>query len=201
MAGYNDIYPQLPEDSSGVNPSSFRLQKSCDALKVIEDELKHYENVRKKYNRARGIFTKASVGSGVLSVILSGSGLTTSLTGFGAVVGIPLGALGGLCGAISVGCAFASKRLSNKVSKHEQTVSLAKAKANTIRDLVSKAMKDNEISDQEFSLGFGEVQKFENLKQSIRRKHRKETEKRMDVSQIRKDVRAEILKELTASAR
>ena len=203
MDNYNEIYPQLPE-SGGQTPTDFRLQKACDALKKIEDELKHYECVSKKYNRARGIFTKTSVGSGALSVLLSGSGLGTSLTGFGAVVGIPLGALGGFCGGISIGCAIASKRLSHKVSKHEQTVSLAKAKVNTILDLISKARKDNKISDQEFSQVLGEVQKFEELKKSIRRKHRKETEKNMDISQIRKDVRAEeigkILKGLTASA-
>ena len=198
---YNNIYPQLTEESSRVNPSDFRLQKACDELKKMEDEVKHYEKILKKYNRVRGIFTKTSVGSGVLSIILSGSGLTTSLTGLGAMVGIPLGALGGVAGAISVGCAFTSKRLSYKVSKHEQTFSLAKAKTNTIRDLVSKAMNDKEISDKEFSLILREVEKFDTLKQSIRRKHRAEGEKRMDMSQIRKDVRAEILKELTLPGR
>ena len=38
---------------------------------------------------------KISVCSGIFSVILSASGLGTSLTGFGAVVGIPLGVFGG----------------------------------------------------------------------------------------------------------
>ena len=112
-----------------------------------------------------------------------------------------LGALGGITGAVAVGCAVASRRLSYKVSKHEQTFSLAKAKTNTIRDLVSKAMNDQEISDKEFSLILREVEKFDTLKQSIRRKHRAEGEKRMDMSQIRKDVRAEILKELTLPGR
>ena len=91
----------------------------------IENEIKHYENVRKKYKRVRAIFTKMSVGSGVLSIILSGSGLAISLTGLGAAIGIPLGALGGVCGGVSVGCGMASKVLSHKVSKQEQTVSLA----------------------------------------------------------------------------
>ena len=160
--------------------------------------MRHYENVRKKYNRAEGIFNKISVGSGMVSVILSASGLGTSLTGFGAVVGIPLGAIGGLCVGVSVGFAMASKLLSHKVSKHEQTVALAKAKANTIHDLVSKALQDNKISDQEFSLILAEVDKFEKLKYEIRQKSRKETEKKVDMSQIRTEVRAEILKELTA---
>ena len=198
MEDYNRIYPQVPLNG---DPLNFRLQKSCEALQNLEKEMRHYENVRKKYNRARGIFTKISVGSGVVSVILSASGLGTSLTGFGAVVGIPLGAVGGLCGGISVGCGVASKRLSHKVSKHEQTVSLAKAKVNTIHDLVSKALQDNAISDQEFSLILAEVEKFEKLKLEIRQKYQKETEKKLDMSQIRTEVRAEILKELTAPAR
>ena len=54
---------------------NFRLQKSSEVLQNLEREIKHYEDVRKKYNRARGIFTKISVCSGMLSVILSASGL------------------------------------------------------------------------------------------------------------------------------
>ena len=198
---YNNIYPQLPEESSKANPSDFRLQRSCDELKKIEDEVKHYRNVLKKYNRVRGIFNKTSVGSGVVSIVLCGSGIGTSLTGLGVVVGVPLGSLGGLFGGISVGCAVASKRLSHKVSKHEQIFSLSKAKENTIKDIVSKAMNDKNITDEEFSLVLREVQNFYNLKQSIRRKDRKETEKNMNMSQIRKDVKAEILKQLTLPER
>ena len=101
MDDYNSIYPNLPvnsEPSSSFQSVNFRLQKSCEVLQNLEKEIKHYEKVRKKYNRARGIFTKISVSSGVISVILSASGVGTSLTGFGAVVGIPLGAVGGFCG-------------------------------------------------------------------------------------------------------
>ena len=201
MEDYKRIYPQVPS-APPIPPDgeNFRLQKSSEALYYIQNEMRHCENVRKKYNRARGIFTKISVGSGMLSVILSASGLGTSLTGFGAVVGIPLGAVGGLCGGVSVGFAMASKLLSHKVSKHENTVALAKAKANTIHDLVSKALQYNKISDQEFSLILAEVDKFEKLKYEIRQKTQKEVEKKVDMSQIRTEVRAEILKELTALA-
>ena len=98
----------------------------------------------------------------MISVILSASGLGTSLTGFGAIVGVPLGVVGGVFGGLSVGFGYASKRLSNKVSKHEQTAAIAKSKLNTINDLVSKALKDNVISDQEFSIILSELEKFQN---------------------------------------
>ena len=194
MVDYNGIYPQLPNNPDPIN---FRLQKSSEVLQNLEKEIKHYEEVRKKYNRARGIFTKISVCGGMISVILSAGGLGTSLTGFGAVVGVPLGVVGGFFGALSVGFGIASKKLTHKVSKHEQTAAIARSKLNTINDLVSKALKDNIISDQEFSIILAELEKFQKLKQKVRQKFRKTTEKNFDMSIIRKKVREDLLKELT----
>ena len=84
-----------------------------------------------------------------------------------------------------------------KVSKHEQTVAIAKSKLNTISDLVSKALKDNAISDQEFSIILAELEKFQKLKQEVRQKFRKDSEKNFDMSVIRRKVREDLLKELT----
>ena len=201
MGEYNGIYPQLPNNNfqtqSGDNLINFRLQKSSEVLQNLEKEIKHYEEVRKKYNRARGICTKISVSGGFISVLLSASGLGTSLTGFGAIVGVPLGVVGGVFGGLSIGFGFASKSLSGKVSKHEQTVAIAKSKLNTISDLVSKALKDNVISDQEFSIILAELEKFQKLKQEIRQKFRKDSEKNLDMGMIRREVREDLLKELT----
>jgi len=193
---YNSIYPNVSQ--SGDN---FRLQKVCDVLGILEKEVKHYENVRKKYKRTRGVFSKISVGTGVLSVILGSSGLGTSLSGLGIVVGVPLGALAGIFGLTSVGCGVASKRISQKVSKHDQTVAFARAKVNSISDLVSKALKDNKISDEEFSLIISELDKFEALKLEIRQKSRKYEKNTVDMHKLREEVRGEILKGLTQPAK
>ena len=91
------------------------------------------------------------------------------------------------------------KRLSSKVSKHEQTAALAKAKTNTIRGLVSKALNDNEISDKEFSIIIAEIDKFNSLKRSIRQKYWKEEEKKIDMNQLRADVKNELMRKLTIS--
>ena len=197
MGDYNgNIYPELPKMQKEESTINFRLQKSSEVLQNLEKEIRHYEEVRKKYNRARGICTKISVSGGFVSVLLSASGLGTSLTGLGAIVGIPLGVVGGMFGIFSIVFGFASKNLSGKVSKHEQTVAIAKSKLNTINDLVSKALKDNEISDQEFSIILAELEKFQKLKQEIRQKFRKDSEKNFDMSIIRKKVREDLLKEL-----
>ena len=53
MDEYNKIYPQISELlTNNTDPNNFRLQKSCEVLQNIENEIKHYEDVRKKYNRA-----------------------------------------------------------------------------------------------------------------------------------------------------
>ena len=69
MADYNgNLYPQLPNNNAqtqkGESTINFRLQKSSEVLQNLEKEIRHYEEVRKKYNRARGICTKISVSGG-----------------------------------------------------------------------------------------------------------------------------------------
>ena len=85
------------------------------------------------------------------------------------------------------------------MSKHDQTVALAKAKTNTVSGLVSKALTDNEVSDNEFALIIAEKEKFNSLKRGIRQKYRKEEEKKLDVKQLRADIKNELMQKLTAS--
>ena len=161
------IYPDIGYTDA---PDNFRLNKSNLILSYLEGQTKHYEKVRKKYARARSILHKISITAGTLSVVLSGSGLATSLTGPGVIVGIPLGAIGGFCGIISAVSAGVTKTLSKKISKHDTTIALSHAKTNTIADLVSKALRDQRIDDVEFGLILAEENKYEKLKSEIRNK-------------------------------
>ena len=173
------IYPRLLKDGE-----NFRLQKSCDTLARLEKEEKYYECVRKKYTRAQNVAQNICVSAASLSIILSMSGLGTSLTGFGVVVGIPLGAVGRFCGLLSVLSGTFTKKLGKNISKHEQTVSIAISKINSIKDLISEALKDEKISDKEYLLIIKEVDKFEALKMGIRQKFR---------TDLKKDVNMELL--------
>ena len=90
------IYPTLPKDGDG---ETFRLQQTCDALQKLENEAKHYEAVHKKYKRY--LLSKVSVSTGTLSFISSASGVGTAL-GVGLPAGASLGAIGLICGILSV---------------------------------------------------------------------------------------------------
>ena len=59
------------------------------------------------------------------------------------------------------------------VSEHEITVSLFRANLDTIKDIVSKALTDNKISHEEFLLIKSEIDKYYEMRNSIRRKYQK----------------------------
>jgi len=164
-----DVLPSAPQIYPNLElAENFRLNKANLILAHLQQQTKHYESVRKGYARAQNILQKTSITTGSLSVVLTTSGIATSVTGPGVVVGIPLGAVGGLCGIISAVTASVAKKLSGKISKHDSTISLSRAKANTIADLVSKALRDRKIDDVEFSLILAEEGKYEKLKAEIR---------------------------------
>lgn len=194
------IYPTLP--SSDANGENFRLNKVNMVLSQLGSELKHYEKVRKKYARARSITQGTAVFSGTLSAALTSAGIGTSLTGPGAIVGVPLSAIGGVFGLVSASLGVATKRLTNKISKHEKTIQLIKAKHNSIADLVSKALHDNSIDEKEFTLIMSELNKYETLKNEIRHQAAGvEKNSTVNIQKMREEIRKEILQQLAAPVR
>ena len=74
------------------------------------------------------------------------------------------------CGTLSMTGKFISKRLAVKAKKHQDIKILANSKINTISDLVSTALKDSHVSDEEFKLIISEVEKYRQMKDDIRAK-------------------------------
>ena len=169
---FANVLPSAPElypmaEISQINAEDFRLKKISDLLKELSDEAEHYRQVAKKYKRTHSSHSSA-VGLGSLSVGLSSGALATALTGFGIVASPALAGVAMVCGLSSVGFAAASKRLERKVTKHEKIYTLALAKRNSVNELVSKALEDKIISDVEFRIITREVEKYHELKATIR---------------------------------
>ena len=161
MGEYGEIYPNLQKDGE-VSGANFRLSSITAALGELRDEVKHYEKVRNKYAKAHSILSKTSVTTGITlrRTLCQRIGDFTHRT-WSPIVGVPLGVIGGLFGLTSVACSAGAKKLTRGLSKHNQTVALAKGKVSTVSDLVSKALTDGQISDTEFSLVSNEIRKYE----------------------------------------
>ena len=94
---------------------------------------------------------------------------------------------------------FQGEEVSKKVIKHEKTLAICESKVNSIKDRISKAVKDNKISDEEFSSILSEVEKYTELERAIRAKYRRSKEtNETHVEDLKKQIRLELMEKLKA---
>ena len=91
-------------------------------------------------------------------------------SGIGSLPAIPLLGVGLGAGVISTGVGIASKNVLVKVKKHEAIVALASAKLSSIKQTVSKALEDGQISDSEFQKVQTDVEDYKVQKRQIQTK-------------------------------
>jgi hypothetical protein len=85
-------------------------------------------------------------------------------------------------GAISVAFNLVcDKVMSLKARKHIRIMMLAQAKINTISDHISRALRDNHVSDDDISLIMSELTKFNQMKDEIRTKTKIDDETRQSL--------------------
>ena len=86
------------------------------------------------------------------------------------------------------------------MTKHEKTVSICESKINSLKERISKALADDRISGEEFENILAEMSNYHELKKDIRvgfKKNKvKKTAENDEVGQLRRQIRAEILKKL-----
>ena len=159
------IYPSLHETTNAEN---FLLTEISRIEKEISAEVEHYRLVLKKYKKARKALHYSLVGLGAFTAVLSSGAVATSLTGVGIVVRAPVAGIAALSGTVSTGLSIVNKKLECKVNKHSRIHSLAIAKRDSINCSVSQALNDNRVSDTEFQLITREMQKYRQLKETLR---------------------------------
>ena len=71
----------------------------------------------------------------------------------------------------------AINKISLKIEKHEKIAMLAVSSLNTISSLVSKALTDDSVSDEEYSLILQEFETFTRMKEVLRIKSKTSLEK------------------------
>ena len=139
----SSLYPQIPQHD-------FRMQKANEVSAALNAEVAHHRAVAKKYKRSKKATNWSAAGSSMFSTLISTVSFASALSVVGLPAAIPLGGVGGAIAAASSGPIIATKKLDLKIKKHQQIVTLAIAKRDTVDRLLSKALTDNQISDSEF---------------------------------------------------
>ena len=194
----SNVLPSAPHDESSMYPQlpahDFRMQKANEVTAALNAEVVHYRAVAKKYKRAKKVANWSAAGSTIISTAVSSASLASALSVVGLPAAIPLGGVSGVGGVFALassGLIIASKKLDSKIKKHEKIVSLVIAKRDTVWRLHSKALADNQISDNEFQLIMKEFEQYNLLKEAIRAKLARNSSQ-PDIEKIKKDVRNEM---------
>ena len=191
----SNVLPSTPEEESSLypqlSPHDFRMQKANEVSAALNTEFVHYRAVAKKYKRAKKVANWSAAGSTLISTVVSSASLASALSVVGLPAAIPLGGVGGAFALASSGLIIASKKLDSKTKKHQDIVTLAIAKRDTVYRLHSKALADNQITDSEFQLIMAEFSQCNVLKEAVRAKLTKKPSQ-PDIEKIKKDVRSEM---------
>lgn len=128
--------------------------------KTLINERETRKGLYKKYKRGINITDGLDTSLISTSVILASVGLA-----FPAMLPLEIAAV--LSGGIGVCVKFIRRKLHAKSLKHYETKTLADSKLNSIKNLISKSLTDSSISENEFNLILDELEKFNNMKNSI----------------------------------
>ena len=146
----------------------YRLQRISEIQKLLENERDKRQTLSKKYHRVFNTISYIYTGLITVSMGLgvSGIGLLSTIIAAPVVVAMEAAALG--IGLLTIGGSFINKKLSSKAEKHLQIKIMAESSLATIQDLISKALIDDYISDEEFSLIASELDKFNKMKEELK---------------------------------
>ena len=193
----NELLSQCNRETSPSAPpldevQPYRLRKINEIQSVLEDEREKRYNLSKKYHRAVKVVNNIDSALMTVSVGLSvaGVGILSTIIAVPAVIIMETTALG--AGVLSIVGGHCNKIFVRKAEKHEKIKVIAETKLDTINELVSKALSDNKISDEEYTLIRSELIKFRKMKEEIRSKMKKtiDEEKRLSlINQGREDAR------------
>jgi hypothetical protein len=172
------IYPTLPtappNEYTYLNeiklrdPQNYRLHIINDIQIELEKNIEERKKWKKRYNKALFAINFTDTTLTILSTLLGVAeiGLLTTLNLSDVVLGMQISSLS--FGVGSLITKYISRRLRFKSDKHQNIITLAEAKLNTIQDHISKAIEDGNISEEEFSHILEERTKFRDMKEQFR---------------------------------
>ena len=184
------LYPQVGEEGPS-SLSMFRLAHMTEGMKFLEQEVANYTRCKRKYNFCYNTLFYNNTSCTIVSAGCSVSGLTLLAAGPGAIVSLPLMGVGLVGELFATGLGIANKKIFLKLKKHEAITALASAKLNSVKLIVSNAIDDGKISDEEFSRFLKDIVDFKLQKQRIENtSHKKQTTE--DVEKLKQHFKNEM---------
>ena len=134
-----------------TNVNKYRLDEKNEIRDYFNNEIKERKDIIQKLNKYIVSFDYLDK----IFIALSASFVTLSIASYASVVGTPAGISGfslALIFTIGTGISKSLLKVTKKrKKKHNEIIVLAKKKLNTIDTLLSSALNDSEITQEEFT--------------------------------------------------
>ena len=147
------IYPELPSEDG----QNYRLQKISEMEKQLIRDRDVRKPLYKKYNRAINFTDAIDTTLISASVIMAGIGLAVPVM-------LPLEIAAIVCGCMGACVKLVRRKLMSKAQKHFEIKTFGESKLNSVKNLISKALNDGQISEQEFQMVLCELERYNDLK-------------------------------------
>ena len=167
---YPDLSTVLPVKEVDVNQDAqnFRLKQIRDIRDQLEKETETRGRLRRRYKALYNTAYYVNLGSSLTAVASSTVAVISLSTVIGALPALPFGIVAITTGALGVVSSKLGKVILKKTEKHERIKLIALAKLSSINDLVSKALTNGKISDEEFQVILNEIESYRDHKSQIR---------------------------------
>ena len=168
------LYPQIPA-SAPPDDESYRLKKIDELEKFLRSEVESRDKLTKRFKRRATASTISDTSVIAAITALEVASIVTLTTGIGMPISVVLASTGLLLGLGSGIIHKTQKIFESKAKKHDKIKTLAESKLDTISGIVSKAVEDSHISNQEYQVILKEVEHYRTMKEEIRTKSKKTT--------------------------
>ena len=168
------IYPTIPP-TAPPDDESYRLKKIDELEKFLRSEVESRDKLTKRFKRRATASTISDTSVIAAITALEVASIVTLTTGIGMPISVVLASTGLFLGLGSGIIHKTQKIFESKAKKHDKIKTLAESKLDTISGLVSKAVEDSHISNQEYQVILKEVEHYRTMKEEIRTKSKKTT--------------------------
>ena len=165
---YPRIIPSAPIENKEV--SDYRLKHIKDVKQELERTSDIRKSLRKRYSNLNSSLDYSNYALNTVSCISEVSSVSLLSTVALVPVSVVLGGVSAGCGVASVIVTKLNKKFKHKQDKHRDIYNLCENKLNTINSILSKALNDGFISNEEFDLILKEEKHFREMKESIKSK-------------------------------
>ena len=155
------MYPDLPINDRD-DGQTYRLQRIREIETEFRRDIETRKSLYKKYKRI------LNTTDGVDVTLISG-GVVMSSVGFAVPMLFPIQIAAITIGGIGLGLKVVRRYLQKKIKKHDSIKHIAQSKLNSVQDLVSRALQDGHISEDEFKTISQELDKYRNMKRDLKR--------------------------------